>query len=69
VQGDVSFAPVTWDAWLKLPVRDDDNQVNTPRGPVRVPTVIVAANHAKVPLCRPRFGTRGIRDWQHFLAG
>jgi 5-methylcytosine-specific restriction endonuclease McrA len=34
--------------------------VNTPRGPVRVPTVIVAANYAKVPLRRPRFGARGI---------
>jgi 5-methylcytosine-specific restriction endonuclease McrA len=29
-------------------------------GPVRVPTVIVAANYAKVPLRRPRFGARGI---------
>ena len=37
-----------------------DNAVNTPRGPVRVPTVIVAANYAKVPLRRPRFGARGI---------
>jgi hypothetical protein len=27
---------------------------------VRVPTVIVAANYAKVPLRRPRFGARGI---------
>jgi 5-methylcytosine-specific restriction endonuclease McrA len=27
---------------------------------VRVPTVIVAANYAKVPLRRPCFGTRGI---------
>jgi 5-methylcytosine-specific restriction endonuclease McrA len=25
-----------------------------------VPTVIVAANYAKVPICRPRFGARGI---------
>jgi len=62
VQGDDSILPVRWDDWLKLPVRDEDHAVNTPRGPVRVPTVIVAANYAKVPLCRPRFGTRGI--WQ-----
>lgn len=60
VQGDEYIAPVRWEDWLKLPVRDEDNAVNTPRGPVRVPTVVVAANYAKVPLCRPRFGSRGI---------
>src|SRR6185436_957916 len=36
------------------------NSVNTPRGPVRVPRVIVPANYAKVPLRRPRLGARGI---------
>jgi len=60
VQGDDYITPVRWDDWLKLPVREHDNAVNTPRGPVRVPTVIVAANYAKVPLRRPRFGARGI---------
>jgi 5-methylcytosine-specific restriction endonuclease McrA len=34
--------------------------VQTARGPVRVPTVIVAANYAKVPVRRPRLGARGI---------
>ncbi len=58
VQGDDYIAPVRWDDWLKLPVREHDNAVNTPRGPVRVPTVIVAGNYAKVPLRRPRFGAR-----------
>jgi len=60
VQAEDYITPVRWDDWLKLPVREHDNAVNTPRGPVRVPTVIVAANHAKVPLRRPRFGARGI---------
>jgi 5-methylcytosine-specific restriction endonuclease McrA len=60
VQADDYITPVRWDDWLKLPVREHDNAVNTPRGPVRVPTVIVAANYAKVPLRRPRFGARGI---------
>jgi len=48
VQGDDYITPVRWDDWLKLPVRENGNAVNTPRGPVRVPTVIVAANYAKV---------------------
>ena len=46
------------DNWLKLPVREHDNAVNTPRGPVLVPTVIVAVNYAKVPLRLPRFAAQ-----------
>lgn len=60
VQGDDFIVPVRWDDWLKLPVREEDRAVQTPRGPVRVPTVIVAANYAKVPVRRPRLGARGI---------
>ncbi len=60
VQADDSISPVRWDEWLILPVREQDHAVNTPRGPVRVPTVIVAANYARVPMRRPRFGQRGV---------
>lgn len=60
VQGDDAIVPVRWDEWLKLPVRECDHSVQTTRGLVRVPTVIVAANYAKVPLRRPGFGARGI---------
>ena len=60
VQADDAISPVKWEDWLKLPVREQDRAVNTPRGAVRVPTVLVAAAYAKVPLCRPRFGARGI---------
>src|SRR5258708_19695220 len=57
---DGNFVPTKWSDWIVLPVRDCDHAVNTPRGAVRVPTVIVALNYAKVPLRRPRFGVRGI---------
>lgn len=60
VRGEDFISPIAWEDWLKLPVREEDNSVNTPRGAVRVPTVIVAARYAKVPLCRPSFGARGI---------
>jgi 5-methylcytosine-specific restriction endonuclease McrA len=60
VQGEDVIVPVQWDEWLKLPVRESDNAVQTPRGPVRMPTVIIAVNYAKVPLRRPGFGRRGI---------
>jgi 5-methylcytosine-specific restriction endonuclease McrA len=54
------FVPTRWSDWLELPVRDHDHAVNTPRGRVRVPTVIIAVNYTRVPLRRPRFGARGI---------
>jgi hypothetical protein len=34
VRGDDYITPVRWDDWLKLPVREHDNGVNTSRGPV-----------------------------------
>jgi 5-methylcytosine-specific restriction endonuclease McrA len=60
MQGNDFISPLKWDDWLKLAIRDEDQMVNTPRGAVRVPTVIVASNYSKIPLCRPRFGARGI---------
>lgn len=60
VQGDESIVPVRWDDWLKLPVRDEDHGVHTPRGVVRVPTVVVAAKYDKVPIHRPVLGARAI---------
>jgi 5-methylcytosine-specific restriction endonuclease McrA len=57
---DGNFVPTKWSDWIALPVRDSDQSVKTPRGLVRVPTVIIAVNYAKVPLRRPRFGVRGV---------
>jgi 5-methylcytosine-specific restriction endonuclease McrA len=55
-----SFLPTRWSDWILLTVRECDQSVNTARGLVRVPTVVVAAKYARVPLRRPRFGARGI---------
>ena len=55
-------APVTWDEWITLPIRPQDNAVQTVRGPIRVPTVIVAVNYAKVPKKRPKLCARAIQE-------
>ncbi|MDB6173039.1 MAG: endonuclease [Chthoniobacteraceae bacterium] len=60
VRSNEYIIPVRWDDWIRLPLREQDNAVNTPRGAVRVPTVVVAARYAKIPLRRPCFGARGI---------
>src|SRR5262245_39581319 len=49
-----ALRPVTWDEWITLPVRPQDNAVQTTRGAIRVPTVIVAVNYARVPKKRPK---------------
>ena len=57
-----ALRPVTWDEWITLPVRDGDNAVLTVRGAIRVPTVIVAVNYARVPRKRPKLCARAIRE-------
>jgi 5-methylcytosine-specific restriction endonuclease McrA len=57
-----ALRPVTWDEWITLSVRDGDYAVRTARGAIRVPTVIVAVNFAKVPKKRPKLCARTIRE-------
>ena len=62
IEGENLIRPVTWEEWIRLPIRDGDNAVQTVRGPIRVPTVIVAVNYAKVPRKRPKLCARTIRE-------
>jgi len=62
IDGENSIRPVTWDEWITLPIRDGDNAVHTVRGAIRVPTVIVALNFAKVPKKRPKLCAKTIRE-------
>jgi 5-methylcytosine-specific restriction endonuclease McrA len=62
IEGEEHFRPVKWDEWITLPIRAQDQAIHTVRGPIRMPTVIVLANFAKVPKKRPKFCARNIRD-------
>ena len=62
IEGNEHIRPVKWDEWITLPVRDGDYAVRTARGAIRVPTVIVAVNYAKVPKKRPKLCARTIRE-------
>jgi 5-methylcytosine-specific restriction endonuclease McrA len=57
-----ALRPVTWAEWITLPIRPQDNAVQTVRGPIRVPTVIVAINYDKVPKKRSKLCARAIRE-------
>jgi len=62
IEGENHIRPVCWDEWITLPIRSQDNAVRTVRGPIRMPTVIVAVNYAKVPKKRPKLCARAIRE-------
>jgi len=57
-----NIRPVTWDEWITLPIREQDEAVHTVRGAIRLPTVIVAVNYAKVPKKRPKLCAKAIRE-------
>ena len=58
----VDIRPVNWEEWITLPIREQDEAVHTVRGQIRMPTVIVAVNYAKVPKKRPKLCARTIRE-------
>src|SRR6266536_985886 len=51
-----------WEEWITLPIRPQDTAVEAVRGPIRVPTVIVAVNFARVPKKRPKLCAKTIRE-------
>ncbi len=61
IDGD-SIRPVSWAEWLALPIRGQDHAIHTVRGAIRVPTVIVALNFARVPKKRPKLCAKAIRE-------
>jgi 5-methylcytosine-specific restriction endonuclease McrA len=62
IEGENHIRPVTWAEWVTLPIREQDQVVHTVRGAIRVPTVIVLANFARVPKKRPKLCARTIRE-------
>ena len=62
VQGREHIVPIRWEQWLDLPVREGDFGVRTVGAVVRVPTLVVLAKYAKVPVRRPGFSLRAIRE-------
>lgn len=57
-----NIRPVGWGEWIGLPIREQDHAIRTVRGAIRVPTVIVAMNFARVPKKRPKLCAKSIRE-------
>jgi 5-methylcytosine-specific restriction endonuclease McrA len=52
--------PVTWDEWITLPVREQDMYINTSRGKIRMPKVVITAHYCDVPTVAPRLSVGNV---------
>ena len=61
--GTIAYAnPLTWEEWVKLPVRPTDFYVQTKDKPIRAPLVVVTRFYNKIPFKRPRLSTNTIYE-------
>lgn len=62
----VEARPVTWEEWVKLPVREGDlwigvgRSADNPKGRIRVPLVVICANFDRVPQRTTRWSTGNV---------
>ncbi|MFC4992020.1 HNH endonuclease [Rubritalea tangerina] len=55
-----TMSPTPMTAWMQLPVRPHDRTIGTANGAIRVPTVIVLKDFAKVPIFTPKFSLKNL---------
>ena len=56
------LVPTRWTDWIKLPIREGDDCLNTPNQSVRIPRVIIAVNYDKVHVKKRALNGRTIRE-------
>lgn len=64
-----TIIPVSWVEWLALPIREYDLVINTCKYKIRVPTVIVSVNYAKIPKKRFRPCAKVLHEMQKGICG
>jgi len=57
---DARFEPHTWDDWVRHEPSTTEETIGTPRGPVRVPRVLLLTNYGRVPSAPLRLSRRNI---------
>lgn len=48
----------SWEDWVRLPVREYDEWLNSVNGRVRLPSVVVCCDYEKIPFVRSRFPSK-----------
>lgn len=60
VKSEEYMVPCNWDNWMLLSIEETDQSVNTPRGKIKLPKIIIATNFDKVPLRKLRFSLKNL---------
>jgi len=63
IRGEDYMIPLKWSEWVKLPIdQDKDDFIQTVKGNIKIPKVLVLCNYGKVPRKRPKFSPKAIWD-------
>jgi 5-methylcytosine-specific restriction endonuclease McrA len=63
IRGEDHMIPLRWNDWIKLPIEDGkDDFIQTVRGKIKIPKVLVLCNYDKVPRKRPKFSPKAVWD-------
>lgn len=60
IKGEDCMLPCKWNQWIGLNLLDNEETVNTPRGKIKIPKVIIASKFDKVPLRKLRFSLKNL---------
>jgi 5-methylcytosine-specific restriction endonuclease McrA len=61
--GQDHMVPLKWSEWVQLPIEDEtDDFIQTVRGNIKIPKVLVLCNYDKVPKKRPKFSPKAVWD-------
>ena len=70
IRGEDNMVPLRWNDWIALTVEDEtDDFIQTVRGKIKIPKVIVLCNYDKVPRKRPKFSAKAICERDQFPSG
>lgn len=61
IRGEDNMVPLKWEDWIKLNVSEEtDNYIQTIKGKIKIPKVIVLCHYNLVPRKRPKFSAKAI---------
>lgn len=60
IQDTYNMTPLKWNDWIKLPITESDDYVQTVNMKIKIPRVIILSRYDKVPKKRPKFSQKNI---------
>jgi 5-methylcytosine-specific restriction endonuclease McrA len=60
IKGVDNMVPLRWEDWVNLPLEKDDDYVQTIRGNIKIPKIVILSEFDRVPVKRPKFSSKAI---------